>query len=244
MSVAVLLIATEYVFVYVSESWGILLSLASALAIYGLMSVLELSQDLIEVLEDFTLLFLYIMLVSSLPWFFLRQDLLVPAAYSVVLALCFWRIRSRNSSIGSLGLSWRGFISNALIGIVAGVPAGAIEYYILTPLPATPAFDALQFLQTTVYMFFFVGLGEELLFRALIQRSIVNLVGAGPGILWSGLTFAAMHTVWRSVPELFFTFVAGLALGLLYHKTRNLVGPIFLHATNNIVLLAIMPYLA
>ena len=238
-----LITVTEYIFVYVSSSLGIILCLGSALAIYGLLSALDLSEALTDVLENVSLLFIYTMLISSLPWFFFKQSLMVPAVYSLVLALCSWRIHSRKLSLEYLGLVWKNLRNNSLTGLVLGIPTGVLEYVILRPLPATPAFNYRYFIQTAVYMFLFVALGEELLFRALIQNSTVKLVGALPGIFWSAVIFAVMHTVWRSVSEIFFTFGAGLLLGVLYHKTDSLVGPILLHGVNNVLLLAVMPYL-
>jgi membrane protease YdiL (CAAX protease family) len=52
-----------------------------------------------------------------------------------------------------------------------------------------------------------------------------------------------MHLTWRSIPELFFVFLASLILGYIYHKTKSLVGPIMMHGTGNVILVAIMPYL-
>jgi membrane protease YdiL (CAAX protease family) len=48
---------------------------------------------------------------------------------------------------------------------------------------------------------------------------------------------------WRSVLELLFTFLAALLIGYIYNKSRNLMGPIFLHGVNNTVLVGILPYM-
>lgn len=237
------LIVTEYAFVYVDAPTGIMLSLFSLLAIYSLISVLKVSEHLSETLENISLLFIYVMLVSALPWFYLKQDLLTPAIYSMILTLCFWRIHSRNLSFESLGFVKRGLGMYSIIGIVAGIPLGTVEYFILRPQAATPTFSITYFLQTTMYMIFFVALGEEVLFRSLIQKSLVNMMGDKQGIFWGAVIFGVMHFVWRSVPELFFTFGAGLVLGFYYYRTKSLAGSIVLHAVNNILLLAILPYL-
>lgn len=52
-----------------------------------------------------------------------------------------------------------------------------------------------------------------------------------------------MHLTWRSVPELFFVFVAGLILGTLYLRTKGLVVPIIAHGVNNVMLVAVLPYI-
>ncbi len=235
------LAATEYAFVYAAGSVGILAALVSALTLYAGISGIRMSPSMIEVLEDCSLLFIYILLMASLPWFYLNQSLLIPGVYTVVLGLSFWRIRAKELTLKSIGLVRQNFARDSLVGLLIGIPTGLIEFFILRPA-GTPVFSILYLLQTAVYMFAFVGLGEELLFRALILRSAVKAVGALRGIIWAALIFSIMHTVWHSVPELFFTFGAGLMLGIFYYRTNSLTGPIFIHATNNIILLAILPY--
>jgi len=234
---------TQLAFLNAAESAGILLALVSALAAHTLLPFLNVSESLAEAVKDISLLFIYMLLSSTLPWFFLRQDLLVPAVYSLVLALCFWRVRSKNLSPREIGLVRNRLAANCLMGVAAGIPAGVIEFFILRPPAATPMFDLLYFAKTGIHMFVFVGLAEEILFRALIQRSIIRLVGTRPGVLWGALVFSAMHIIWRSIPEVIFTFAAGLLLGLIYERTVSIVAPVFLHGTNNLVLLAVMPHL-
>lgn len=248
-AVTFLLFLVEYLLVYVSEALGILSALASALIIYGLISVLNVSDALSNALEDISILLIYILLMAGLPWFYLSQSLLVPGVYSLVIALCFWRESTKNPTMGAkdlinhLGIKSENLKKNCLMGL-AGVPLGAVEYFILRPPPPAPHFDMLYLLQTIAYMLFFVALGEEILFRAMIQRSLTAFMTPISSVFWSALIFAAMHTVWRSIPELLFVFAAGILLGAVYLKTGSLVGPIAIHAVNNIMLIAIMPYLA
>ena len=248
-AVALLLFAIEYLLVYVSEALGILSALASALITYGLMSILNVSDALSKALEDISILLLYIMLMAGLPWFYLSQSLLVPGVYSLVMALCFWRESAKNPVMGvsellnHLGIKRENLGRNCLLGL-AGIPMGIVEYLILRPPPPAPHFDPLYFIQSAAYMLFFVALGEEILFRAMIQRSLAALMTPWSSVFWSALIFTSMHTIWRSIPELLFVFAAGLLLGAVYTKTGNLTGPILIHAVNNIMLIAIMPYLA
>jgi len=240
---AVVLFTVEYIIVYISESIGILLVLVTLLVTYGLLAVVNVSEVMAKIVEDISLLFIYMMLMSALPWFFFKQELLVPAVYSLVLALCFWRIHTENISLESIGVAFTNLKSAMVLGVVIGVPMGVVEYTILRPAAVTPTFDVGYFTQTVVHMLFFVALGEEVLFRAIIQNSIIKSLGVFSGIFWSALYFSAMHFVWRSIPELFFTFAGGLVLSAVYYKKRNLVEPVIIHAVNNVVLLAVIPYL-
>jgi membrane protease YdiL (CAAX protease family) len=133
--------------------------------------------------------------------------------------------------------------SSTFIGLLIGVPFGAIEYFILTPAPAYPTFEFVHLFRDLIYMVFFVGLGEELLFRALIQRSLSFTFGTTIGLVSASFMFAVMHLTWRSVPELIFVFFGGMVLGYLYYKTGSLTAPIIVHGVGNTVLVGVMPYI-
>ena len=129
-----------------------------------------------------------------------------------------------------------------LLTLIA-IPTGTVEYLILRVSPSFPTFEVRYFLRDTVYMIVFVGIGEELLFRGLIQRDLIVAFGWKWGIVGASFMFAVMHLTWRSVPELGFVFVAALILGGLYYKTKSLTAPIIMHGVNNVMLVAVWPYL-
>ena len=78
----------EWVFAYQDVTYGIILALFLALIIYMVIPVVRLEQSFTDCVESLVLIPLYILLTSSLPWFFLSQELLLPAVYSTILALC------------------------------------------------------------------------------------------------------------------------------------------------------------
>ena len=92
-------------------------------------------------------------------------------------------------------------------------------------------------------MVVFVGLGEELLFKALVQRDLSILFGWKWGLVLTSILFGVMHLTWGSVLEVFFTASAGLIFGYLYYKTGSLTAPIFAHGAGNTILVAVMPYI-
>ncbi|MDO3384401.1 CPBP family intramembrane metalloprotease [Gilvimarinus sp. SDUM040013] len=65
------------------------------------------------------------------------------------------------------------------------------------------------------------GIGEELLFRVLLQSWLDTWLPASFAIIISALIFAAMH--WLSVTYLTVTLVMGLVFGVVYHITQSLV---------------------
>ena len=233
----------EWVFVYQDVTYGIILALSAAILIYMLIPIVKMGQPFNDCAESLVLIPLYILLTSSLPWFFLTQEFLLPAVYSAILALCTWHIYRKNISLREIGLNRKKIPKYILIGTLLGIPLGASEYFIITPAAAYPTFEIKYLMRDFAYMVFFVGLGEEVLFRGLLQRDITKLFGWRWGLIGASLMFMVMHLTWRSIPELGFTLFAGLLLGYLYHRTRSLTVPIIAHGVGNVTLVAIMPYL-
>jgi membrane protease YdiL (CAAX protease family) len=233
----------EWVFAYQDVNYGIALALFLALVIYMVTPLARLGQAFVDCTESLVLIPLYILFTSSLPWFFLSQDFLLPAVYSAVLALCAWHIYRKGIGLREIGFRREKIFEYILIGIALGLPLGIIEYFIITPVAPFPTFTIKYLLRDLFYMVVFVGLGEELLFRGLVQRDMMKLLGARWGILSASLMFMVMHLTWRSIPELGFTLFVGMLLGYLYYRTRSLVVPIVAHGVSNTILVAVLPYI-
>ncbi len=243
LAVSAAITTTEWVFAYKDVAYGIVLALFLAIGIYLIISVMRLSQPIIDCAESLALIPLYILFTSSLPWFFINQRYLLPAVYSTILALCLWHIYQKKLSFSELGFKKDKWLKYVLVGIVIGIPIGTAEYFVLHPAPAFPAFEFRYLLLDLVYMVGFVGLGEELLFRGMVQRDLTNALGWKWGIILTSAVFAVMHLSWRSIPELVFVFLASLLLGYVYYKTKSLVAPIIMHGIGNVILVAVLPYL-
>lgn len=237
---------TEYVFAYQNAALGIIMALFLALGMYTVSSIAPIDEGLRKCINALTLVPLYILFTSSLPWFFLSQQVLIPAVYSIILALCFWHLLNQGytlSSLRNLGFSRENLGRYVLLGVALGIPLGSIEYIILTPAPETGTLQLSILARDTLYMLLFVGFGEELLFRGIIQRDVEQAFDWQSGLILSSVLFGILHLTWRSAPEIFFTAAAGFILGYVYYRTRSLVGPVALHAVNNVMLVSVMPYL-
>jgi len=233
----------EYVFAYQNVAYGIAIALGLVILIYTLLSTLHFEQRLANCAESLALIPLYILFTSSLPWFFINQQYLLPAVYSCILGLVFWHVHQKHLSLKQIfGFSKKHLLKYSLIGLAIGIPLGIIEYLILHPAPTFPSFEVKYLFRDMAYMLLFVGLGEELLFRGLIQQDLTGVFGWKRGLVSASLLFAVMHLTWRSLPELGFVFLAGLILGALYLKTKSLVAPIIAHGINNVMLVAVLPY--
>src|SRR5660397_150514 len=80
---------SQYIFAYKDVSYGIILSLLITLSIYIVISIVTMKEEYIRSAESLALIPLYVLFTSSLPWFFINQQFMIPAVYSVILALCF-----------------------------------------------------------------------------------------------------------------------------------------------------------
>jgi membrane protease YdiL (CAAX protease family) len=89
------------------------------------------------------------------------------------------------------------------------------------------------------------GIGEELLFRGILQTAITNAFGGGTwglafGIGLTSLLFGLAHPINKLY--VFLCFVIGIYLGLFFAWTdNNLVVPIIIHALYNFVIFLAMP---
>ncbi len=234
---------TEYIFAIENVSNGIVLSLFLTLAIYIIISITEMEKSFAKSAESLALLPLYVLFTSSLPWFFINQQYLLPAVYSIILALCFWHIHEHDVDLADFGFRSPDAVKHAIMGALMAVPTGITEYLILTPAPAFPSFGLEHLLLDAFYMLFFVGLAEELLFRGIIFNDLSRVFNWKIGLLAQGAMFGIMHLTWRSSYEVAFTFLAGVLLGYFYYRTKSLIGPIVMHGVNNVILVSVMPYL-
>ena len=82
-----------------------------------------------------------------------------------------------------------------------------------------------------------VPIGEELLFRGLLQSLLRRHFGPWPAVLIASAIFAAAHyTQPQAVPSL---FVLAVAIGYNYERTGRLLAPILIHTLFNAANLAL-----
>jgi membrane protease YdiL (CAAX protease family) len=167
-------------------------------------------------------------------------DWLEPLRFGFLLAVTWICVRLRKERLSSIGFvldaRWaRQLGAGALFGIASALlavlmiwAAGGVR---LEPDPAR----SLTALASGVYVFLFVALFEETLFRGFVFQRLVAGAGAWIALTVSGLVFATSHwgnpdmhgatLVWATV-EL---FLGAVLLGLAYLRTRSLALPIGLH---------------
>lgn len=83
---------------------------------------------------------------------------------------------------------------------------------------------------------FAAGLGEELLFRGVLQVALIDWLGLWWGIGLAAVVFGICHYI--SHAYALFAAAIGLYLGLLFYWTGNLLAPIVTHALYDFIALA------
>jgi hypothetical protein len=99
VTIGITIASCEWVFAYRNTTYGIVIALALVVAIYIILSVSRLEQRITNCGESLVLIPLYILFTSSLPWFFVNEQYLLPAVYSCILGLCLWHIYQKNLSL-------------------------------------------------------------------------------------------------------------------------------------------------
>ncbi len=79
------------------------------------------------------------------------------------------------------------------------------------------------------------GLGEEMLFRGVLQEAFGDWLGIWWGIALAALLFGLLHAVTPTYAVL--AALVGAYLGVLYRQTDNLLAPIVAHAVYDFVAL-------
>ncbi|MDP3066958.1 MAG: CPBP family intramembrane metalloprotease, partial [Methanobacteriaceae archaeon] len=150
-------------------------------------------------------------------------------------------MRSQGLKLKDVGLITEGLPLQLLIGLT-GVFLGIIEYAILKPDPLIPVFTPFTALGAFMVLLISTGLAEELLFRGIIQSNAEKLFQPAFALLFTALVFTTMHIGWKSGPDLFFVFSVAVIYGVIFYKTRSIVGITLNHGLSNTVLFIVMPF--
>ncbi len=129
------------------------------------------------------------------------------------------------------------YLAVYLLGLIEG-PAQAAARAAAEHLddPLQPVMDSLSGIAPTAWLLILlavaVPIGEEIFFRGFVYGGLRNRWGMIVATLGSATFFAAVHMqIVHALP----IFILGLALALLYERTRSLVPPMVVHALNNVL---------
>jgi len=174
---------------------------------------------------------------ATLPWLAVVGIPLLTAAAAVayVQQLSPWLL-------GLAVRSWKELWVQVLIGLT-GIPLGFVEYTILREQAWITGETITEVLFGGVVIFFATGLAEELIFRGIMMRRAMQVLGNKVGVLFVTLVFSAMHIFFRNAFDLTFVFLVGLLYAVVVVKTKSLWGAIMSHTLGNVILYLIAPFL-
>jgi membrane protease YdiL (CAAX protease family) len=147
-----------------------------------------------------------------------------------------------------------GIIFGLLIPWLFGDVIGNPYYDISAALPAMWQTAAARFntSATTIqsaylaFIFLWAGVGEELFYRGYMQGVLRRRRGFGAAMLVSAFFFALRHAtqlflLWPDYPVVAavawvtFAFIFGIAMSVLYERTKSLYLPVFIHVLFNAI---------
>jgi hypothetical protein len=128
-----------------------------------------------------------------------------------------------------------------LSGLLISYLLANIEYRIIYPGPLIPSMTVSWLAVLAVIMIVFVGFGEELIFRYILQSRLENEMGASLSIFLASGIFAAMHSVYFSPLYLVYVFGVGVFLGYSFQRTRSLGFVSLVHGAINFFLFSFLP---
>jgi len=247
-----LLVIEEVVMAFVDPILGLLISFVGAFVVVVLPYVVGSGQAVRGAMQCFSLLFLSRVAMTVVPALILSPSMLIVVVYGVYLSICAVYVAEKRLPLKDVGFRASSIRGQILGGLALGVTMGVVEFAILNPdiskyllfgefSPATVSY-------VLVVMFLFVGLGEELLFRGLVQTSFEK-VFARPltSVVIVSFLFAMMHAAYVTslvtTLELVYVFVAATVIGYSFMKTRSLLLPVIAHGTANTILFGILPYM-
>jgi hypothetical protein len=85
---------------------------------------------------------------------------------------------------------------------------------------------------------YFVPLAEELLFRAVLFRWLLEVLGFAPAALLSAAVFGGLH-FGSGADHVWVTFAYGIVFAWLYARSGSIWAPVFAHRTTNSISITI-----
>ena len=165
--------------------------------------------------QSFSLVSILRVMNLGMPKFATMTLYWIPLVYAPVIVVAFLLIRDeslgikdyfrdlkRFFTISPKASGWKSYY--LLFGFAIAILLANLEFKILgMTVPDLRMIPDLGFLNMGLLfgvMVFFVGLGEELVFRYILQARLEGAIGVIGAILISSVAFAAMHSGYQSIP--------------------------------------------
>ncbi|QLH74212.1 MAG: CPBP family intramembrane metalloprotease [Methanomassiliicoccales archaeon] len=209
-----------------------------------------------DLLVAFVLISLLRVLNVGMPTFFDLSIYFFPFIYLpvIIAAYLLWRAdnidEGKRPSIGDIWKFMNGVSASEVptfklifipLATLIALFMAFFEYAVLRPDALVPDMSLASITALLVVMVFFVGFGEELVFRTILQTRAQERMGAVGAVVFSALMFSVMHSGYGSLLYLAYVFIVGLVLGVSYLRTRNLIFIALIHGLINFFLFSFLP---
>lgn len=141
----------------------------------------------------------------------------------------------------SLFKDWKFAILAAPLMLPFSALLSGIEYSVITPGALILDDSLTQVAVIGFVMLFFVGFVEELLYRAILQRTLRIEIGRIPALIIANVLFGMMHSAYGTPWEIVFAGSLGFVYGIVYEYRENLILVTILHGLLNTFLFGIFP---
>jgi len=208
-----------------------------------LQSIISKKADLSSLLIVLTLAPLIRILSLVMPLVhFLRIQWFTIISIAVYLSIIII-IRQQKLALKDHGLRWpkRKHLPIEIGIALIAIPFGVMEYLILRPAPLISTFSAGDILVAILILFIGTGLLEEIIFRGLLQKKTVDMMGAWQGMLFVTILFAVLHIGNLSFLDVLLVFFIGGLYGVVVYKTKSIIGVTVSHTMVNIMLFIVCP---
>ena len=169
--------------------------------------------------------------LSPLFWYLLIG---VPLLTAVVLIVRYIHYSPVDARI------WGWSVQQGLIA-ATGVPLGIIAYVAFHRVPVVDSHEIPYLIIGAGILVVFVGLLEELIFRALLQPYLCSLFGATRGVLITAAMSAVFSSGSRSPVTMLFTFVVAAFYGWFVYTNRSIMGVAISHGVIAVMTILLLP---
>lgn len=179
----------------------------------------------------------------SMPIFFSNTIYWFASLYGIMLIPIALLLRDQNLNFKYIGVT----LKKAYLwpfAVLMGTGFAIIEYSVLIPEAQISDLTSGNIFKLSLFMFFFIALVEEIIFRSILQQRFEEKIGPTKGLLIASMLFGAMHSGLSNYYEILFATFAGLIIGYGFQKTRSLPFAVIVNGMNNIILFGILPFIS
>ncbi|MCW3994538.1 MAG: CPBP family intramembrane metalloprotease [Candidatus Bathyarchaeota archaeon] len=233
------IVAAEVVTSFVDPSYGLFLHSTILVSLLTLAAVWYGKKPASGMLQSLSLAPLIRILSLSLPLSYFPQYTWYVVAGIPVLGAAIIMMRIQGLTMKDVGLTLRKPVTQVCIAST-GIVFGAVEYFILKPKPLALGLSMAGYTLLSLALIISTGFVEELVFRGVLQKNAVNILGQKTGIVGVTAVFAALHIGWLNILDVVFVFLIGLFFAIAALKTGSIVGATIAHGITNVFLFIVM----